>query len=482
MTSAPRVVRAWAGVLATAALVAASGRARADDPTRADTPSSISGVLRPAEEPGDRARAVLAAISWPLRRGIDLLYEATENAAGLIQREQIVPRLRDLTRTRDGSFGVYPTFTVHRYTPVPGTRLVWRSGNTASSLFGQFGDTEDYSTEARVRFARPTPIPLALSMEAGHDRFLTWFEGLGQVPQTDPRNRFRNGPVRAYYREQRQRGLVSLGGRPSDDVEIFLSSSYTQRTIEDPDDPSDPTLRQAFESESIPGAYRRTRFVYTELALRYDSRSTRGGPTAGFLTEVYGGSARGVLQDSAHFYRTGGQIAGFIPILRSSNVLSPKIEIDGLIPAVGTSPLPFEELPVQPAFRGRGDRRDYSSIVVSFDYRWRILRPLAARVFTDIGKVAPRMSEMDLHDLRWCVGVSADLFGKSSDIGRFSFHYDREGVGILLSFGVPDRFGDRQHRDLWGIDCEQHELRSWWRLSPRGAVRTDLRASPSRPR
>lgn len=422
-----------------------TGVARADTVARPPP----SGVERPAEEPGDALRTVAAVALYPLRRGFELAYEASGNAAALLEREAIVPRYKRLTRASDGSIGVYPTIRIHKihkYAPVPGLRLVSSVHRFASTLAAQYGDGEDWEIEAKTRFGIQAGVPFALSLEGFHESYTYWFEGVGQSPASDPRNRFRRAPDRAYFVEKKQRALVSFGSRPASDLEVFISSSYLQRAVHDPASRDHPTLRELFEPESIDGAERRLRLVYHELTVRYDSRPSRGGPQPGALFELYGGSARGVLGERAHFMRAGGTVAGYIQVARLHNVLSPKLVLDTLAP-VRDETVPFAELPRQPAFRGVGDRRDFVSLVASLDYRWRISRALAGRLYTDVGRVAPTLGQLKPDDLRVAVGVGADLFGDNADVGRAAVTVSKDGVGVTLSFGVPVAFGDRQHRD-----------------------------------
>src|SRR6185503_11808243 len=109
--------------------------------------------------------------------------------------------------------------------------------------------------------------------------------------------------------------------------------------------------------------------------------------------------------------------------------------------------VPFTELTGQPEFRGPDNRRDELSIVASIDYRFAVIRYVAVRLFGDLATVAPTVSAINLTHVRPAVGFGIDLFGSDSDIGQLAFSYSPDGERVLLSFGVPTAFGDRQHRD-----------------------------------
>ena len=104
-------------------------------------------------------------------------------------------------------------------------------------------------------------------------------------------------------------------------------------------------------------------------------------------------------------------------------------------------------MPGQPAFRGFADRRDFVSAVASLDYRWHLMRFVAARLFVDVARVAPSLRELTLDDLRWAAGFGFDLHTSTSELGRIAVAGSGEGFHFLFTLGVPARFGDRQHRD-----------------------------------
>ena len=173
---------------------------------------------------------------------------------------------------------------------------------------------------------------------------------------------------------------------------------------------------------------------------------SRNGVATGALLEGYGGLARGSGGDPTRFARTGFQMAAFLPFIRRSTVLSPKLAVDALVPT-GDSEIPFTEFTGQPTFRGFDNRRDFVSAVASLDYRWYVGRFLDARLFTDIARVAPSARELRFEHVRWAAGFGVDLHTSTTELGRIAVAGSTEGVHLLLTLGVPAGFGDRQHRE-----------------------------------
>jgi hypothetical protein len=411
-------------------------------------PVEVSGVAEPAHYGSEPARAVANAIMWPVRSMVDLVFLTTGTAGALLQDEQIVPRAKDFFFTPGGELGLFPTVFLETGTsPNIGARMIASVEPFAATLRAGYGGEDQNVVEGRMRLSLSLGVPAVMSLEGLHDRRTgLGFLGLGQTPETDPRNQFRNGPVGGSFRERRERVVAGFGLRPFSDVELLLSSSLTQRYIDDPADPDlAPTIDQAFLPGSIPGAFRTTRILYSELALRADTRVSRSGVATGFLLEGYGGVARGTSGDPTRFARTGFQMAAFLPFIRPSTVLSPKIVVDALVPADGE--IPFNEFTGQPTFRGFDTRRDYVSAVASLDYRWYLGSFLDARLFTDVATVAPSVREARFDHLRWATGFGFDLHTSTSELGRIAVAGSMEGFHLLFTLGVPAGFGDRQHRD-----------------------------------
>ncbi len=437
---------------ANAAHAAASG-----PPNGAEAPASswpdgdLGGIERPAAPPGDLAREAAGPLLYLPRKTVELFFEASGAAAGLVQDEQFVPRVRDFLAGGDGIL-VFPTaFAETGRHPSVGARMIAKGGRTATSLRAGFGGVDDIALESKVRIGLGSPaLPIAVALETFFDRRSDLeFHGVGQVPVLDRRNRFREGTVfrTGIYRDERSRGILSLGIRPSDEIEVFLSTSLLRHEVEDADDAGPRALSRVFEPESIPGASEATGLLYSELALRLDTREDRGRPSPGGLFEAYAGTSRSIFgPEDVHFLRFGGRAAAFIPILKPDNILSPKIVVDAQLP-LGGRRIPFTELVGQPEFRGYDTRRDAVSLVASLDYRWSIARYVAARVFVDGATVAGGVGSTQIDRMRFAFGIGLDVSSASTELGQIAVSASPEGANVFLSFGVPSGFGDRQHRD-----------------------------------
>lgn len=413
----------------------------------AEPDADVTGVARDESEPGDPARRFANVLLYVPRATTEIVFITTGTAAGLIEEEQVVPRIDDMLNPDEGEVRIFPTAFMETGSSFNvGARVIGRADGVATTARVGYGGAHDQVAESRLRLGFRAPLPVALSLEALHDeRSSIGYLGLGQEPEHDSRNRFRPGaPSRsASYRELRERFIFGAGLRPAADTELFASSSLTRRHLFDPPSAAD-TLSEVFEPGSVPGANALVQTAYSELALRVDTRETRAGPAPGFLFEGYAGRGAGVGASSHEFVRAGGRVAGFFQLLHPGNVLSPKLVLDGLETLEG--PIPFVELPRQPDFRGFDTRRDYVSAVASLDYRWAIARYAAARAFADVATVAPRVDALSLDALRYDAGFGFDLYSRTAPLGSVAVSGGPDGAKLILYFGVSSSFGDRQHR------------------------------------
>lgn len=419
---------------------------------RAITPAEVTGIESPERERGDTMREVGNVLLSPPRESFGVLFYATRTAATIVEQRQIVPKINEFTRQKEGAITIFPTlFFDPGRSPAAGAFMVTGgpSGTSTSIRVGTGGPNE-VLLETRVAVARASPRPFSIVGEALYDmRTNLEYRGVGQDPQHDKRNEF--APLRytevARYRHQRLRTILSGGFRPTENTEILLSSSYTTHVIDDA--PGDPNHAMSFIFERVPGGptakgAAKSHIVYSEMALRLDTREELGPPSEGAYTEGYIGYGAGVAEDPTQYMRFGFRGAIFLAIFRKKNILSPKLVVDQVQPLT-KAPVPFYELARESDFRGFHRRRDSLSTTASLDYRWGFAPQISGRLFVDLNSVGPELSK--LGGPRWVVGFGQDIYASAHDIGSWALAFGPEGVSFFLSFGVPNSFGDRQHRE-----------------------------------
>jgi hypothetical protein len=429
-------------------------------PVRGVTMEEVSGIDHPPPKTlGDRVRGVADALLVGPRALIDLIFQLSGSANNIVHDQRIVELVQQMANPRPGTIAVYPTFIAETgRNPIIGLRSVASGGTTTTSFRVGFGGINELTGEGVLYLSRPGPLPGLLTFEALADRRTDLqYVGLGQVPATDPRNRFTGAPGTGLYREQRVRQIVKGGIRPSSIVELSLSTSVARVFVDDAPETGARAVGAVFDRRSIPGLYADSTIVYSEAVVRVDTRTAPELASPGWLFEAYGGAARGPgskvspLDASRQslgevaFVRMGGRAVAFVPIYRKTNTLSPGLTLDGLAPLDGLA-VPFTELPREPQFRGLDNRRDYVSLVGSLDYRWQFIHSAAARLFFDAATVGPRVQSLALGHPRVAVGFGLDVFTSGTELGRAAFAVSSDGLFLLFSFRIP-LILDRQHHE-----------------------------------
>lgn len=431
------------------ALDAASSLRVAHAQEDTDDPAALTGIEEPASEPGDTGKDFGNVVLWLPRHITTFLYWGANAAIAVVDNLPVVPRVQDVFSAPGGRFFVLPTVAETNNAFSIGARLITNSEYVASSLRVGFGGVHSLELESRLALRFRSPFPFIFSFEALHKRDNTEeYRGVGQVPEEDPRNHFeggRQGDIAPYF-EKRTRWIGAFAIRPQKFVEAVVSGSLNTRDIQNARS-TYPLLSNVFEQGTVPGAFEPYSVLYGEAALRFDTRPTRGRPSAGVLAEVYGGPAR-TFQDEgeAQLVRYGGRIAGFIPIYRDTNILSPQIVVDGVTP-IDDSVIPFPELARQPDYRGIDDRRDQLSLVATTEYRWMFVGQVATRIFFDMALVGRAWDELEFERLRWAAGMMLDLHSEQTQLGQLGFSAGPDGARLLLSIGLSSGYGDRQHAD-----------------------------------
>ncbi|MEM1030356.1 MAG: hypothetical protein AAF928_07860 [Myxococcota bacterium] len=425
----------------------------AEAPAVSPEPDATAPVEREGRLEGEAGRDLGNALLYIPRNTLDYLFRGTQAAANLVATEQLVPRYRRLLGIPDGAqLFVFPTFFAETGRPLSaGLRLFSSSRHvTTQQRFG-FGGRNDVVIESELLFKVTGPVPMAISLEGFYELASTrTFRGVGITPSIDRRNEFRGAAGIGRYRERRVRYLASFGVRASNAIEVFLSTSVQRRLIRDPVDPEDDALTRVFDDDSLSGLDPLQPWrVYSEVAARIDTRATRGRPVPGVLVEAYGGASRSFEPEPLTFLRLGWRVQGFVPVYRKTNIISPRLVVDRIV-RLDDLPVPFYEVPGQPDFRGRDNRRDDLSLVAGIDYAWRLVDFLNARTFIDFATVAPGISDFtfeQIKQIRYAVGAGLDVFSTDATLASLLVSTSPDGARLLFSLGGRDGFGDRQTRE-----------------------------------
>lgn len=415
---------------------------------RSAEPARLSGVERRAVLRWDSWRSVATALLLPVRKLVELQFLGINALSAAARGLRFEQRAEDFFSPKEGEVKLLPTLFFETRHPVSfGARAVAFGSSGETRLALSSGGPHDVTARSEVLWFLAKPGTADLSVEALYDtRDNLEYLGVGQVPSRDARNVFRpNTAGDGRYLELRSRALASLDVFVVKGVSVVPSASLLIGRVEDAPEAGSARLSQVFEATRLVENAAVTRVFYSELALRYASRRGWAGRDVGGQLEGYLGYGAGRCGEDLRYVGAGARSALFVPIVRPTNTLSPKLVLDGVAPISGE--IPFTVLVRQPEFRGFDLRRDRLSLLASLDYRWVLARSVAARLFADAATVAPRFGELFVNMPRFAAGFGLDLVGRLSDLGRFALSGSADGVRVLVNVGPTAASGDRQHRN-----------------------------------
>jgi outer membrane protein assembly factor BamA len=130
----------------------------------------------------------------------------------------------------------------------------------------------------------------------------------------------------------------------------------------------------------------------------------------------------------------------FVPLLRENWVIAMRALVSStdtrgddsvpvvLLPSLGGG----NSLRGYPVWRFRDRHR----LLLTGEYRWTAGPFVDMALFIDAGKVAPRLSELDLKNLHTSYGVGFTLHTYRTTLTRIELARTREGMGLSFSFGA----------------------------------------------
>ena len=211
-----------------------------------------------------------------------------------------------------------------------------------------------------------------------------------------------------------------------------------------------PSLKEIFDQKEAPGFGIDTWYSRWGGFIEVDYRDLPSGPRSGgfYSTTVrqYTDEEHGLFD----FTQLVFEVQQYVPYFNKNRVIAFRVfaEITSE-EGVDDSIIPFY---LQPKLGGndnlRGFQRyrfyDNQAIIVNVEHRWYASSALDMAIFVDVGKVAPRLKDIDFSELEWNAGIGFRFKVQDAYIMRIDFAAGREGFRWMWTFS--DIF-----KTKWGI-------------------------------
>jgi hypothetical protein len=402
------------GLLLLATLAAAGSAARADGAPPASTPpgpDDARGYKAPPHERGEGALLVPRLLLLPVRAGMQLAMIPVKAAAGALSPTGVFDRM---ARAHERGTYLIPVALVD---PSFGANLGLRAGQRSPfdrqgvvTCRAAVGGTQRmvFSLTLRSRDAHLLPYRAGWSYKlmAKYERLPDkHFCGLGNLSRRIDL---------AYYTLRQYLFLGALRYAPAPWMACDLTAAVHRNQVDAAAYPEEgrKSIELGFDEGTAPGLYVDPQNIQGEVALTLDRRDSRGAPHQGWKAEGFFGYAKGTGPDAVNFVHYGVEGQGFLPLARSHTLL---LRVAGEeVRTNGTSPIKLTE---RPSLGGRSTLRGYladrftdnASAFGSAEYRYRLSPLITACAFVDVGKVMPRLLDIDASDLHRSFGAGLDF-------------------------------------------------------------------------
>ena len=203
-----------------------------------------------------------------------------------------------------------------------------------------------------------------------------------------------------------------------------------------------PRTEAVFAPSLVPGLADQTNFRTGTLFADYDWRDNPLGARSGGFYQ-----ARFTYYDDTElkrheFRRLHLEAQQYVPFFNKRRVIAMRAATHLSFENGAGASVPFY---LQPILGGSDDLRgfrqyrfyDSNSIVANVEYRWEAFTGLDLALFFDAGKVAPKRSQINFHDLETSVGAGLRFNVRNATFIRLDFGVSNEAFRFWFKFGNP---------------------------------------------
>jgi hypothetical protein len=342
----------------------------------------------------------------------------------------------------------------------------YTSGNLPTGSGFGFGLGYTFSPMTKGGYSDPTlPNLFELKVDAAYST-REYYEGKAEIRLSNIAGSIFNVAGRAKYHEDPEEDFFGLGPQTEESdrtnyllrafegtTEAWLSpikgfragggATYLSPSIGSGRDSRYASVEKVFDPTTIPGFQGGKRnFLRTDAFIEYDRRDNPLYPRSGtFLGTKFSHYSDRDL-DQFNFRRYQFDAQQYIPFDNGYKVLAMASGVV-LTDTDASNTVPFYFMPDlggRQHLRGFRERRfrDRNSIFASAEYRWEAWWALDVAVFGDVGKVAPRKSDINLKDLEGSYGIGFRFHSKKAFTFRLDLAHSREG--FVPIFGAQHVF------------------------------------------
>jgi len=188
----------------------------------------------------------------------------------------------------------------------------------------------------------------------------------------------------------------------------------------------------------VPGIVRQTNFFRWGAFAQFDWRDSQLGPRGGGNYSIRFDDYNDQQLGLHSFRRLDIDLQQYIPFFNKRRVFALRAQSLLTFTNPGHSVPFFHQAVLGGSDQLRGYRPyrfyDDNMLALNAEYRWETFSGLDMAVFADAGKVFPRRSQLNFHDLESAVGFGFRFNARNSTFLRLDFGFSHEGFQIWVKF------------------------------------------------
>jgi outer membrane protein assembly factor BamA len=300
-----------------------------------------------------------------------------------------------------------------------------------------------FRTSARASSSRAYLIDMQATLPklANERVFLDFYARHRNYPRTDY---FGPGPdskegSRAHFLLEDTSADFTLGARPFRNLSVGVTGGLLAVNTGRGSNDDVADIRDLFTPATTPGLDNQSDFLRAGVFAQFDYRDNPGGPRSGgnYVAKFVNYDDRDLgLHDHRRLDLEAQQ---YFPFFNGRRVIALRARTV-MTYTNGNQTVPFY---LQPTLGGSDDLRgfrpyrfyDNNHIVVNAEYRWEAFTGLDMALFFDAGKVAPKPSQINFHDLEGSAGVGFRFNIQNNVFLRLDVGASHERTMIWFVFG-----------------------------------------------
>jgi len=246
---------------------------------------------------------------------------------------------------------------------------------------------------------------------------------------------------RTSYRLETNSASGTFGVRPFSPLTLGITAGYLT-TNSGPGNRDDfSQTQEIFDPVRTPGLLDQSDFLVTGAFAQFDYKdypsARNGGLVAARLTNYDDHTL-----DRHSFRRVDFEVQQYFSFFQDRRVIALRARSTMTFTSGAGQSVPFY---LQPYLGGSDDLRGFRSyrfyddhhIVVNAEYRWEAFAGLDMALFFDAGKVVPKRSQINFHDLEAAAGFGFRFNARNSVFMRIDVGFSHEGMRLWFKFANP---------------------------------------------